>query len=274
MNCINCGREIPPDTVQCPFCIENEKQKLKFKKERNKIYITLGICCLVLALIAAAVIIFMPDTSFQRSMESADGSYAVAALCEESPDEAANSRYQLRLLDALNDIEMKYNIQSCGYNQTITALRQIYSVQNQVVRDRAEEIWSDVERKRFYQLLNHKRTEKDKDELVWSFDIAAAAESVADEYRAVGPLYQQNAEKLIKNLFPDIKIESMTIYALFNTINAQDALVKYEDDSDPSNGTDLIVGDNIYIVGADAVYNEESGLWSFFILTSSDAEYK
>lgn len=274
MNCINCGREIPPDTVQCPFCIENEKQKLRFKKERNKIYITLGICCLVLALIAAAVIIFMPDTSFQRSMESADGSYAVAALCEESPGEAANNRYQLRLLDALNDIEMKYNAQSCGYNQTITALRQIYSVQNQVVRDRAEEIWSDVERKRLYQLLNHKRTEKGKDEIGWSLDIAAAAESIADEYRAVGPLYQQNAEKLIKNLFSDIKIESMTIYALFNTINAQDALVKYEEDSDPSNGTDLIVGDNIYIVGADAVYNEESGLWSFFIITSSDTEYK
>jgi len=252
MKCINCGRELPPDTVECPFCIENEKQKFKFKKERHKIYITLGICCLVLVLIVVAVLIFMPDTSFQRDMESADGSYAVAALCD-------------ILLDAVDDIEARYNDQTCGYNQTVTALKQIYSVKNPVVRDHTEDVWSNVERMRFYKILNHERTENSMDKITWSYDIAIAAESIADEYSAVGLDYEQNAEKLIINLLAD-DTEKITVFTLLNTANAQDALEKYKGDSDPSKGTDLVRGSEISLAGIDAVYDEQSGLWSFFIL--------
>lgn len=266
MRCINCGKELPPDTAECPFCLEKEFRKNDNKKERRKIYITLSICCLVLVIIVAVVLIFMPDTSFQRSMENADGSYALASLCEESPVEAGDSRYQLRLLDAIDDIENRYNEQTCGYNQTVTALRQIYSADNPVVRDRAEEVWSNVESMRFYQLLKSKRTDNGKAELIWNADIAVAAESIADEYDAVGLDYQQNAEKLIKNLLPDI--DSVTVATLINTVNAQDALVKYEEDSDPSKGTDILFGEDITVVGVDAVYNDKSGLWSFFILTA------
>lgn len=266
MKCINCGRELPPDTAECPFCLEKESRKSDNQKERRKIYVTLGICCLVLALIVAAVLIFMPDTSFQRSMENADGSYALATLCEESPVEAGNSRYQFRLLDAVDDIEKRYNEQTCGYNQTVTALKQIYSVDNPVVQDHAEDVWANVERMRFYQLLKSKRTDNGKAELTWNADIAAAAESIADEYNAVGLDYQQNAEKIIKNLLPDMN--SITVATLINTVNAQDALVKYEEDSDPSKGTDLLFGEDITLVGIDAVYNEKSGLWSFFVLTA------
>lgn len=265
MKCINCGRELPPDTVECPFCIENEKQKFKFKKERHKIYITLGICCLVLVLIIVAVLIFMPDTSFQRDMESADGSYAVASLCEVSPNEASDSRYQLILLDAVDDIEARYNDQTCGYNQTVTALKQIYSVKNPVVRDHTEDVWSNVERMRFYQILNHERTENSMDEITWSSDITIAAESIADEYSAVGLDYEQNAEKLIRNLLAD-DTEKITVFTLLNTANAQDALEKYKGDSDPSKGTDLVFGSEISLAGIDAVYDDQSGLWSFFIL--------
>lgn len=265
MKCINCGRELSPDTVECPFCMEDEKQKVKFKKERHKIYITLSICCLVLILIIVAVLIFMPDTSFQREMESADGSYAVAALCEGSPNEAADSRYQLILLDAVDYIESRYNDQTCGYDQTVMALKQIYSVNNPVVRDHAEDVWSNVERMRFYQLLNNKRAENSIDELTWSSDVTMAAESIADEYSAVGLDYEQNAEKLIRNLLAD-DTDKITVFTLLNTANAQDALEKYEGDSDSSKGTDLIFGSDISLAGIDAVYDTKSGLWSFFIL--------
>lgn len=265
MKCINCGRELPPDTAECPFCIELEDQKRGFRKERHTIYITTAVCVLVLAIIAAGVLIFLPDTSFRRSMEEAEGSYAVAALCEQSPAEAADSRYQMRLLDAVNDIEMRYNEQTCGYNQTVQALRQIYCVNNPVVRDRTAEVWADVERRRFFQLLEHKRSEKSKSGLVWKDDLAVCAETLADEYAQTGLDYEQNAERIVTDLLPDAK--GVTVSALLNTINAQDALVRYEEDSDPSKNNDLILGEDITAFGADAVYNEKSGLWSFFIIT-------
>lgn len=267
MKCINCGRELPPDTAECPFCIEKEQRKNAARNERHKIYVTLAICILVLGLIAAGAFIFMPDTSFQRSLDNAESSYAVAALCEESPAEAAQERYQLRLIDAVNDIEMRYNEQTCGYNQTVSALKQIYSVDNSVLRDHTEEVWSNVERMRFYQLLNHKRSENGLKELEWNADIAAAAEAVADEYAESGLDYQQNAERIVKSMLPET--ENITFSALLNTLNSQDALVKYEEDSEKMKNNDLLSGEGISIIGTDAVYSEESGLWSFFIITKT-----
>lgn len=265
MNCINCGRELPPDTAECPYCSEREKHKKSARSERHRIFITTAVCCLVLAIITAGVLIFLPDSSFRRSMDEVQSSYEIAALCEQYPDEAAESRYQIKLIDAVNDIEMRYNNQTCGYNQTVNALRQIYYVSNPVVRDKAEEVWSDVERRRFFQLLNHKRKEENKEELLWNDDLAVCAEALADEYAQIGLDYQQNAERIVSGLLPDT--EGITLSSLLNTVNAQDALVKYEDNQDADRSGSLIFGDDITSFGADAVYDEKSGMWSFFIIT-------
>lgn len=263
MNCINCGRELPPDTPECPYCAEKDARRDENKKERRKIYITLLFCSLALALITAVVFIINPFDSFKRDMNNADSSYAVAALCEESPEEAGHERYQLILLSAADDIKDDYDSLSCGYNQTVNALRQLHYADNQVVRDKVLEIWADVERDRFFQLLNHKRTENSLNELTWDETTASAAECLADEYEAVGMEYQNNMERLIKTLIPEI--EKVTVYSMFSAVNAQDALVKYESRSSAEK-TDLIHGSGISIAGADAVYNPDNGTWSFFVL--------
>ncbi|MBQ8724126.1 MAG: hypothetical protein IJY74_00460 [Oscillospiraceae bacterium] len=265
MNGINCGRELPPDTPECPYCAEKDAKKSENQKERRKIYITLLFCALALALIAAAVIIINPMDSFRREMNNAESSYAVAALCEESPSEAGDDRYQLILMDAADDIKERYNSLSCGYNQTANALKQLHCADNQVVRDKVLEVWADVERDRLFQLLNHKRTDNGVNELEWNENTALAAESVADEYEAVGMEYQNNMERLIKTLIPDT--EKITVSSMFNAVNAQDALVKYESRSDSTKNTDLLYGSGISIAGADAVYDDETGTWSFFVLS-------
>ena len=264
MNCINCGRELPPDTPECPYCAEKDARKDENKKERRKIYITLLFCSLALALIAAAVFIINPFDSFRREMNNAESSYAVAALCEESPEEAGNERYQLILLNAAESIKTDYDNLNCGYNQTVNALRQLHAADNQVVRDKVLEVWADVERSRFFQLLNHKRTENGLNELVWDENTAAAAESIADEYETVGMDYQNNMERLIKTLIPDT--EKITVSSMFKAVNAQDALVKYESRSNSTEMTDLIFGSGISAAGADAVYDDETYTWSFFVL--------
>ncbi|MGN0631629.1 MAG: CAP domain-containing protein, partial [Ruminococcus sp.] len=233
--------------------------------ERRKIYITTAVCCLVLAIITAGVLIFLPDTSFRRSMEEAESCYAVASLCEQYPSEAADSRYQIKLLDSVKDIEKRYNEETCGYNQTVQALRQIYSADNPVVRDRTVEVWADVERRRFFQLLNSKRGDKKQKALSWNAELASCAEALADEYSQTGLDYQQNAERIVSGLVQNT--EGITLSSLLNTANAQDALVKYEEDSDNSENSDIILGENITDFGADAVYDEKSGMWSFFIVT-------
>lgn len=265
MKCINCGRELPPDTAECPFCSERERHKKSARSERRKIYITTAICCLVLAVIIAGVLIFLPDSSFRRSMDEAESSYEIAALCGQSPEEAAESRYQIKLLDAINDIETRYNNQTCGYNQTVQALMQIYNVNNPVVKDRSEGVWSDVERKRFFQLLNHKREDGGKAELSWNDELTNCAEALADEYAQTGLDYQQNVEKIVSDLLPDK--EGITLSSLLNAVNAQDAIAKYEDDRDSDNASDLILSEKTSALGADAVYDEKSGMWSFFIVT-------
>lgn len=265
MNCINCGRELPPDTAECPFCLERENHKKNARIERHKIYITTAVCCLVLAIIAAGVLIFLPDTSFRRSMDEAESCYAVASLCEQSPSEAADSRYQIKLLDSVNDIEKRYNEETCGYNQTVQALKQIYCADNPVVRDRTVEVWADIEGRRFFQLLNSMRDEKKQNALSWNDELAICAEALADEYSQTGLDYQQNAEKIVSDLVHNT--EGITLSSLLNTANAQDALTKYEEDSDSSDDSDIILGDIITDFGAGAVYDENSGLWSFFIVT-------
>ncbi|MBO5227223.1 MAG: hypothetical protein J6B17_03955 [Ruminococcus sp.] len=264
MNCINCGRELPPDTPECPYCAKKDAQNDENQKERRKIYITLLFCTLALALIAAAVFIINPMDSFKREMNNAENSYAIAALCEESPKEAGNERYQLILLNAAETIKADYDNLNCGYSQTSAALRQLYAADNQIVRDKVLEVWADVERERFFQLLNHKRTENGLNELVWDENTAAAAESVADEYEAAGMDYQNNMERLIKNLIPDT--QEVTVSSMFSAVNAQDALVKYESRSDSTKKTDLICGRGISIAGVDAVYDPDTGTWSFFVL--------
>ncbi len=264
MNCINCGRELPPDTPECPYCAEKDARRDENKKERRKIYITLLFCTLALALIAAAVFIINPMDSFKREMNNAESSYAVAALCEESPEEAGDDRYQLILLDAAEDIKADYDNLSCGYNQAVNALRQLHAADNQVVRDKVLEVWADVERERFFQLLNYKRTENGLNELTWDENTGVAAESVADEYEAVGMEYQNNMERLIKTIIPET--EKVTVSSMFSAVNAQDALVKYESRSDSTEKTDLIYGRGISIAGIDAVYNPDNGTWSFFVL--------
>ncbi len=264
MQCINCGRELPPDTARCPYCIRSDEEKAERKTERRKIYYTLGFCALILTLVTAAVLIFMPRSSFRRDMENAENCYSVAALCESSPAEAGESRYQLILMDAADEIAERYDALTSGYNQTVTALRQLYLADNLVVRDHVEDIWADVERRRFIQLLNHKRTENGAGELVWDDDITSAAESIADEYAAAGMDYQNNMKRLIQNLLPDI--ESISAFSVFSSINAQDAVVKYEEQSDAESSTDLIYGDGIALAGIDAMYDYSTGTWSFFIL--------
>lgn len=264
MRCVNCGRELPPDTAECPFCIEKEKQKGAHKHERRKVFFTLGICALILALIATGLLVFMPRSTFQRDLENAQSSYSIAALCESAPEEAGNSKYQLRLLNAVDDIEERYNNQSCGYNQTITALKQLYGVENAVVRDRTEAVWANVERMRLYQLMNHARTESGLPELTWEPDTAAAAESIADEYSTAGMTYQENMERLIKTMLPDAT--EVFTSTLLNTINAQDALSKYQGDTTQDDGVNLLNDTSYKQIGIGAAYDAEHNLWSFFLL--------
>ncbi|MBQ8688238.1 MAG: hypothetical protein IJ512_06780 [Ruminococcus sp.] len=261
MQCINCGRELLPDTAECPFCLEKEKQKAANKTDRHKVYITLSFCILILGLIAAGLLLFLPKSAFQRELEAAESSYTIAALCESYPEDAGDERYQLRLLDAADDIEKRYNDLSSGYNQTATALRQLCGVDNAVVCDRAEEVWANVECMRLYQLINHSRTENGRSELTWEPDTAAAAETVAAEYDVAGMDYQSNAERLIQSMIPDAK--EISISTVFEVINAQDALVQGEERA----GDFLpLTEERRTQVGIGAARDAESGLWSFFIL--------
>lgn len=264
MRCINCGKELPPDTAMCPYCIRTEKEKAEHKKERRKIGYTLSFCGLALALIIAAVLIFMPRSSFRRDMENADNCYAVAALCESSPAEAGESRYQLILLDAADEAAERYNNMTSGYNQTVTAFSQLYLADNMVVRDHVEELWSEVERQRFLQLVNHKRSENGIQELEWNDDITAAAESIADEYSAIGMDFQNNTRRLVQTLLPDV--EAMYSFFIFSTADAQGAIVKCEEKAEPGSGTDLLSGDELRLTGIDAAYDYDTGSWSFFVL--------
>ncbi len=264
MRCINCGRKLPPDTARCPHCIKDIEPKTQNSTERRKVFYTLGFCGLILALIAAAVLIFMPDNSFRRSMENAENCYSIAALCEESPTEAGDSRYQLILLDAADEALSRYNNLTCGYNQTAAALRQLYMADNQVVRDHVEDVWAQVECHRFLQLLNHKRTENSLPELAPDDSMNTAAQSVADEYAAVGMDYQNNMERLVQGILPDA--EAVSAFTIFSSVNAQDAVVKFEEQAEPETPTDLIWGKDISTVGIDAVYNMDKNTWSFFIL--------
>lgn len=264
MRCINCGRELPPDTIECPHCLEKDKQKSAGIIERRKVFFTLGSCALILALIATGFLLFMPRSTFQRELDKASSSYSIAILCEADPEKAGNEKYQLRLLDAVNDIEQRYNNQSCGYNQTVTALRQLHGVQNPIVRDRAEEVWINVERMRLYQLVNHNRSEEGLPELVWEADTAAAAESVAAEYSVSGLDYQDNMERLIQSMIPDAQEVSST--SLLNTLNAQDALTKCRNYDDESGTHDLLEEIPYTQIGIGASYDAEHGRWSFFIL--------
>lgn len=264
MRCINCGKELPPDTARCPYCIRSEMEKAEHKIERRKIGYTLGFCGLALALIIAAVLIFMPKSSFRRDMETADNCYAVAALCEGSPSEAGESRYQLILLDAADEAAERYDNLTSGYNQTVTAFRQLYLTDNMLVRDHVEELWAEVERKRFLQLLNHKRTENGAHELEWDDDIAAAAESIGDEYAAIGMDFQNNMKRLVQTLLPDA--EAMSSFCILSTVNAQDAVIKCEEQTEPESGTDLLRSDELTLTGIDAVYDYDTGTWSFFVL--------
>ncbi len=265
MKCINCGRPLLPDTPVCPYCEARDERRTENKKERRKIYVTLGFCALVLALIAAGVLIFMPKSSLKRDMESAESSYAVAALCAENPSESGDERYQLILLDAAEDIGKRYDEETGGYNQTITALSQLYCTDNAVVRDKTMEVWSEVESKRFFQLLGHNREERGLAPLTWDDDLALAAESAADEYEAAGMDYLGNLERLVGTLLPDrTDIEGVMLY---KSINAQDALVRYETESEEGEQLRLY-GENITRGGVDAAYDDETGEWSFFTIIS------
>lgn len=261
MQCINCGRELPPDTAECPFCLEQEKQKVVNKTERRKVFFTLGFCALILGLVAAGVLLFLPKSAFQRELEAAESSYTIAALCESYPEDAGDEKYQLRLLNAVDDIENRYNNLSSGYNQTVTALRQLCHADNTVVCDRAEEVWANVERMRLYQLINHNRTEMGLPELTWEPDTAAAADAVAAEYSVSGMDYQNNMERLIQSMIPEANEVAAT--SLLSTINAQDALTKSKDSAE---GFTPLKEENRTRIGIGAVRNEETGLWSFFIL--------
>ncbi len=264
MNCINCGKELPPDTAMCPYCAAKENRKKEAKKENKKIFVTIGFCVLILALIVAAFLIFMPRTSLKRDMEQAESSYAVAALCSEHPDESGNKRYQLILLDAADDIMQRYTNETCGYNQTVTALSQLNCADNAVVRDKVLEVWAQVERSRFIQLTNHKRSEQGLDALKLKDSLTLVAEAAADEYEAVGMGYLNNLKKIVSTLIPDY--DGISAVLLYNAINAQDALVQYEEEN--SNEELVIYSKNIKEIGADAVYDQSTGLWSYFVFVN------
>ncbi len=262
MRCINCGNELPPDTAECPYCLEREKKQGKNRIERRKIFITLGFCALVLGLIAAAVLIFMPKSAFQRELDIAESSYSVASLCESYPDESGDLRYQLRLLDAIEDIEERYNSLSSGYNQTVTALRQFCGVDNPVVCDRASAVWANVERMRLYQLINHDRTENGLPKLTWEPNSAAAAESVADEFSISGMAYQENAERLVRTMLPDA--EKANLSSVLRIINAQDALNRLS--KNETEGGGVLTQTDYTQIGIGAAYDTASARWNFFIL--------
>ncbi len=265
MKCVNCGRPLLPDTPVCPYCEARDERRTENKRERRKVFVTLCFCALVLALIAAGVLMFMPGNTLKRDMETAESSYAIALLCSENPVESGDERYQLILLDAAEDIGNRYAEEICGYNQTVTALSQLYCAENAVVQDKTMQVWSKVESKRFFQLLTHNREEQGLVPITLDDDLVLAAESSADEYEAAGMDYLGNLERLVEMLLPGrTGVEGVMLY---ESVNAQDALVRYEAESEEGEKLRLYSND-ITHAGVDAAYNEETGKWSFFTLIS------
>jgi uncharacterized protein YkwD len=118
---------------------------------------------------------------------------------------------------------------------------------------------------RLYQLINHTRKENDLPEMTWEPDTAAAAESVADEYRTNGMAYQDNAERLIQSMIPDATEVAMT--NLLHAANAQDAVSQCQSDTTQESDSYALLSDDTYSqIGIGAAYDADNDLWSFFIL--------